>query len=174
MRQMSGHVGVKGKLALVPQQAWIFNGSLRENILFGAPYDRKKFDAAVEACALKEDLKALPDADLTEIGERGVNLSGGQKQRVSLARAVYADADVFLLDDPLSAVDAGVADEIFAKCVRGALQGKTVLLVSHGMQVSQGTIDGARCILARANVGSPLPQPQRSNLCQGKTENGKV
>jgi len=98
---ISGCVDVKGRLALVSQQAWIFNGSLRENVLFGAVYDRKRFEKVVDVCALGPDLQALPDGELTEIGERGVNLSGGQKQRVSLARAVYADADVYLLDDPL-------------------------------------------------------------------------
>ncbi len=89
----------------------------------------------MEACALDPDLRLLPDGDMTEIGERGVNLSGGQKQRVNLARAMYSDSEVFLLDDPLSAVDARVAQHIFKKCVQGALRDKTVVLVTHGMQV---------------------------------------
>ena len=88
-------------------------------------------------CCLDSDLKLFPHGDLTEIGERGVNLSGGQKQRVNLARAIYADLDVYLLDDPLSAVDAKVAQTIFNECILKTLKerGKTVLLVSHGMQV---------------------------------------
>ncbi len=93
----------------------------------------------MEACALDPDLRLLPDGDMTEIGERGVNLSGGQKQRVNLARAMYSDSEVFLLDDPLSAVDARVAQHIFKKCVQGALRDKTVVLVTHGMQVRKKT-----------------------------------
>ena len=96
-----GKVYVNGSVAYVPQQAWIQNKTLRENITFVTDFDTKRYNQVLECCALIEDLKVLPANDLTEIGENGINLSGGQKQRVSLARAVYSDADIYLLDDPL-------------------------------------------------------------------------
>jgi ABC-type multidrug transport system fused ATPase/permease subunit len=102
----TGTVMVAGRVAYVPQIAWIQNASLKDNVLFGRPYEEAAYRAALRTCALEADLPLLPAGDLTEIGERGVTLSGGQKQRVQLARALYADADVYLLDDPLSAVDA--------------------------------------------------------------------
>ncbi|CAN0430240.1 unnamed protein product, partial [Scytosiphon promiscuus] len=91
---------------------------VRDNILFGCPFDARRYDRVLEACALKSDLEILDAGDQTEIGEKGVNLSGGQQQRVSLARAVYADSDIVLLDDVLSAVDAHVGKHIFDKCIR--------------------------------------------------------
>ncbi|XP_015275296.1 PREDICTED: multidrug resistance-associated protein 9-like, partial [Gekko japonicus] len=129
-----GTVAVDGTLAYVSQQAWIFHGSVRENILFGEPFEEQRYRYAVSVCSLKSDLAILPYGDLTEIGERGLNLSGGQKQRISLARAVYANRDIYLLDDPLSAVDAHVGKNIFEKCIKEALQGRTVLLVTHQLQ----------------------------------------
>ncbi|XP_070617590.1 multidrug resistance-associated protein 1-like [Erythrolamprus reginae] len=101
MEKQEGHVSLRGSVAFVPQQAWIQNATLRENILFGRQLDGRLYRRVVEACALLPDLELLPSGDQTEIGEKGVNLSGGQKQRVSLARAVYADTDIYLLDDPL-------------------------------------------------------------------------
>ena len=97
-------------MAYVAQQPWIMNASVKENILFGHRYDPEFYDKTVEACALSEDFKALPDGDATEVGEKGISLSGGQKARLALARAVYARADVHFLDDPLSAVDQHVDD----------------------------------------------------------------
>jgi ABC-type lipoprotein export system ATPase subunit len=97
-----------GSVALVTQEAWIQNMTLKENILFGKPFDAVEYAKVIDACCLETDLKMLPEGDATEIGERGLNLSGGQKQRVAMARAVYADTDIYLLDDPLSAVDAHV------------------------------------------------------------------
>ncbi|KAF8788621.1 Canalicular multispecific organic anion transporter 2 like protein [Argiope bruennichi] len=116
-----------GRLAYVSQQAWIQNATLRQNILFVKPMDRDKYDLTLSRCCLNPDIKILPGGDLTEIGEKGVNLSGGQKQRVSLARAVYQDADIYLLDDPLSAVDSHVGAHIFKHVIgpNGALQNKT-------------------------------------------------
>ncbi|KAF5918368.1 hypothetical protein HPG69_011808 [Diceros bicornis minor] len=135
MDKVEGHVAVKGSVAYVPQQAWIQNNSLRENVLFGRPLQERYYKAVVEACALPPDLEILPSGDLTEIGEKGVNLSGGQKQRVSLARAVYCDSDIYLLDDPLSAVDAHVGRHIFENVIgpKGLLKNKTRLLVTHGI-----------------------------------------
>ncbi|XP_032768995.1 multidrug resistance-associated protein 1 isoform X2 [Rattus rattus] len=135
MDKVEGHVTLKGSVAYVPQQAWIQNDSLRENILFGRPLQEHCYKAVMEACALLPDLEILPSGDLTEIGEKGVNLSGGQKQRVSLARAVYCNSDIYLFDDPLSAVDAHVGKHIFEKVVgpMGLLKNKTRILVTHGI-----------------------------------------
>lgn len=117
------------------QAAWIQNASVRDNILFGAPYDKDKYEQVIEACALQQDLQILVAGDQTEIGEKGINLSGGQKQRVALARAVYADSDIYLFDDPLSAVDSHVGKHIFGKVVgkHGLLREKTRVLVTHGV-----------------------------------------
>ncbi|XP_016158299.1 PREDICTED: canalicular multispecific organic anion transporter 2 isoform X2 [Ficedula albicollis] len=135
MEKLEGEVAVKGSVAYVPQQAWIQNATLKDNILFGQALNEEKYQNALEACALKTDLEVLPGGDQTEIGEKGINLSGGQRQRVSLARAVYSDAEVFLLDDPLSAVDSHVAKHIFDKVIGpdGVLKGKTRILVTHSI-----------------------------------------
>ncbi|XP_055546953.1 multidrug resistance-associated protein 1-like [Wyeomyia smithii] len=135
MEKTKGTVNTDGRIAFVPQQAWIQNATLRENILFGRAYDAQKYDRVLESCALKPDLAMLPGGDTTEIGEKGINLSGGQKQRVALARAVYADAEIYLFDDPLSAVDAHVGKHIFEKVIgpQGMLVGRSRLLVTHGI-----------------------------------------
>jgi ATP-binding cassette subfamily C (CFTR/MRP) protein 1 len=135
MDKISGRVNTVGKIAYVPQQAWIQNATLQENILFGKSLDQARYDRIVEACALKPDFDILPGGDQTEIGEKGINLSGGQKQRVSLARAVYNDADIYFLDDPLSAVDSHVGKHIFDNVIgpSGILGRKTRLLVTHGI-----------------------------------------
>ncbi|XP_067276901.1 canalicular multispecific organic anion transporter 1 isoform X2 [Pseudorasbora parva] len=132
---LNGHININGSVAYVPQQAWIQNATLKDNVLFGSELDEERYRAAVEACALGPDLDLLPGRDQTEIGEKGINLSGGQKQRVSLARAVYSSADVFLLDDPLSAVDSHVGKHLFEKVIgpKGLLRNKTRILVTHGI-----------------------------------------
>ncbi|XP_051994834.1 multidrug resistance-associated protein 1 isoform X3 [Xyrauchen texanus] len=135
MQKQVGSVSIKGSVAYVPQQAWIQNATLKDNILFGRETKENWYQKVVDACALLPDLEILPGGDLTEIGEKGVNLSGGQKQRVSLARAVYCSCAVYLLDDPLSAVDAHVGKHIFDKVIgpQGVLQGRTRVLVTHGL-----------------------------------------
>ncbi|NXK73375.1 MRP3 protein, partial [Amazona guildingii] len=135
MEKLEGEVAVKGSVAYVPQQAWIQNATLKDNILFGQAPNEQKYQNVLEACALKTDLEVLPGGDQTEIGEKGINLSGGQRQRVSLARAVYSNSDIYLLDDPLSAVDSHVAKHIFDKVIGpdGVLKGKTRILVTHGI-----------------------------------------
>ncbi|XP_058820090.1 multidrug resistance-associated protein 1-like [Topomyia yanbarensis] len=135
MEKLNGSVNTDGSIAYVSQQAWIQNATLRENILFGKPLDQQKYDKVIQGCALLPDLDMLPAGDATEIGEKGINLSGGQKQRVALARAVYADADIYLFDDPLSAVDAHVGKHIFEKVIgpQGMLVGRSRLLVTHGI-----------------------------------------
>ncbi|CAM1331877.1 ABCC10 (predicted) [Pycnogonum litorale] len=113
------------------QESWIQHGTIRDNILFGKDYDKQMYDAVISACALVEDLKIWKSGDLTQVGENGVTLSGGQKARLTLARAIYQDKDVYLLDDPFSAVDADVAKHIYVKCIRGMLKQKTVFLSTH-------------------------------------------
>ncbi|PQQ13144.1 ABC transporter C family member 10-like [Prunus yedoensis var. nudiflora] len=128
---INGIVQVFGKIAYASQSAWIQTGTIQENILFGSAMDRARYQETLEKCSLVKDLEILPFHDLTQIGERGVNLSGGQKQRIQLARALYQNADVYLLDDPFSAVDAHTATSLFNEYVMGALAEKTVLLVTH-------------------------------------------
>ena len=113
IKKVNGEVFKKGSVAYVSQEAWIQNSTLRDNVLFGKRYNKEHYNRVIQACALETDLNILPGGDMTEIGEKGINLSGGQKQRISLARAVYNNADIYLLDDPLSAVDANVAKHIF-------------------------------------------------------------
>lgn len=131
MHKLSGKVTVCGTTAYVAQTSWIQNGSIEENILFGSPMDRGRYEEVMRVCCLEKDMEMMEFGDQTEIGERGINLSGGQKQRIQLARAVYQNCDIYLLDDVFSAVDAHTGSEIFKECVRGALKNKTVLLVTH-------------------------------------------
>ncbi|KAL7841862.1 hypothetical protein SRHO_G00255530 [Serrasalmus rhombeus] len=135
MHNLSGSVNIKGSVAYVPQQAWIQNATLKDNILFGSDLDELRFQRVLEACALEQDLELLPAGIQAEIGEKGINLSGGQKQRVSLARAAYSSADVYLLDDPLSAVDSHVGKHLFERLIgpQGLLKDKTRILVTHGI-----------------------------------------
>ncbi|WJX23543.1 ABC transporter C member 14 [Trifolium repens] len=131
MFKISGKVRVCGTTAYVAQTSWIQNATIKENILFGLPLNIEKYREAIRVCCLEKDLEMMEDGDETEIGERGINLSGGQKQRVQLARAVYQDTDIYLLDDVFSAVDAQTGSFIFKECILGALKDKTVLLVTH-------------------------------------------
>ncbi|KAI3684201.1 hypothetical protein L6452_33422 [Arctium lappa] len=106
-------VGVFGSIAYVSQTSWIQSGTIQDNILYGKQMERTRYEKVVKACALDKDIEAFSHRDLTEIGQRGINMSGGQKQRIQLARAVYNDADIYLLDDPFSAVDAHTAATLF-------------------------------------------------------------
>ncbi len=109
----NGEIDINGSVFYVSQEPWVFPATIRENILFGKEYVKSKLDEILRVCSLKEDIERLPYGVDTFIGEKGVNLSGGQRARVSLARALYSDADIYLLDDPLSAVDAKVAEHIY-------------------------------------------------------------
>ncbi|XP_046652903.1 ATP-binding cassette sub-family C member 5-like [Daphnia pulicaria] len=129
-----GRVTIDGSFAYVSQQAWIINCTLRDNILFGETFDVERYNRVLTVCALDQDIGILPAGDQTEIGERGINLSGGQRQRVAMARAIYANRDIYLLDDPLSSVDSHVGNHIFNYCIRGALKDKTVIFVTHQLQ----------------------------------------
>jgi len=121
------------KLSYSQQIPWIQNKTIKENILFGLPYDEAKYRETIQICELTRDLEILPNLDETEIGEKGINLSGGQKARVSLARAVYADRDLILLDDPISALDANVKKKIFENVLLNHLKSKTIILVTHAI-----------------------------------------
>ena len=130
----SGTIDYQGSVIYLPQTAWVFSGTIKENILFGQVYEESKYGRIIDVCALKEDFQRLPDGDQTVVGERGEVLSGGQQARVSLARAVYSDGDIYLLDDPLSAVDFKVGQHIFNRCIKDLLGDKIVLFASHQQQ----------------------------------------
>ncbi|GMT04851.1 hypothetical protein PENTCL1PPCAC_27025, partial [Pristionchus entomophagus] len=133
-RRMSGKLKVDGRVAYCSQDSWIFAGTLKENILFGSTFDEDRYKRAIELSALQSDLAQMARGDLTVVGDRGASLSGGQKARVSLARALYREAEIYLLDDPLSAVDASVGRFIFEKCILEGLRDKVVILVTHQVQ----------------------------------------
>ncbi|EGF81682.1 hypothetical protein BATDEDRAFT_19380 [Batrachochytrium dendrobatidis JAM81] len=157
MRKVSGDVTFRGTVGYCQQHAWIQNATVKENILFGMPYNAAKYKSVIHSCALESDFAILSSGDSTEIGERGINLSGGQKQRISIARAVYFDPDIVLFDDPLSAVDSHVGRFLFEECILKTLDGKTrvlvthqlhflprvdyILMMDHGRIVAQGTFD---------------------------------
>ncbi|XP_066581201.1 probable multidrug resistance-associated protein lethal(2)03659 [Prorops nasuta] len=130
----SGNLQINGGIAYASQEPWLFAGSVRQNILFGRKMDQFRYDRVVRACQLKRDFTLLPYGDKTIVGERGISLSGGQRARINLARAVYAETEIYLLDDPLSAVDAHVGKHMFEECIDKYLRGKTRILVTHQLQ----------------------------------------
>lgn len=146
----SGSVRVGGTISYAAQEPWVFSGSIRQNVLFGLPFEEERYRAVLNACALNTDLLSWEHGDGTLVGERGVALSGGQRARVNLARAVYRKADAYLLDDPLSAVDAHVGKHLFAECVRGFLRNKIVLLVTHQLQYAKEA--DSICMINRGEV----------------------
>ncbi|XP_066976379.1 ATP-binding cassette sub-family C member 4-like isoform X2 [Macrobrachium rosenbergii] len=130
----AGSILVRGKVAYASQEPWVFSGTVKQNILFGQPFNEKRYNEVIRVCALEQDMEQLSEGDLTMVGERGVALSGGQKARVNLARAVYYDADIYLLDDPLSAVDTHVGRHLFDQCIMDHLKHKVRILVTHQLQ----------------------------------------
>ncbi|XP_045158220.2 ATP-binding cassette sub-family C member 4-like [Mercenaria mercenaria] len=132
--EVDGEINVSGRVAYASQEPWVFSGTVQQNITFGNEFDRPKYNRILKACALDRDISVMPNGDETLIGDRGVILSGGQKSRVSLARALYTDADIYLLDDPLSAVDSIVGQHIFENVIQGILKGKAIVLVTHQLQ----------------------------------------
>ena len=130
-------LNVDATVSYVAQTAWVQSMSLRENVIFGRPFDEDSYHQALEAACMEKDIALLPNGDDTQIGEKGITLSGGQKQRTAIARAVYANAELAILDDPLSALDAHVAKDVFKKCIRGVLRGSAVLLVTHQLQFAE-------------------------------------
>ncbi|XP_022172980.1 multidrug resistance-associated protein 4-like [Myzus persicae] len=131
---LEGRISVNGVVSYAAQEPWIFSGSVRQNILFGSPMDKERFKQVIDVCALKSDLDQFPLGDETVVGERGITLSGGQRARIYLARAVYKQADIYLLDDPLSAVDVRVGKHLFEKCILDYLKTKTCILITHQVQ----------------------------------------
>ena len=132
---LKGNVSCHGKVSWVGQQPWVFSGTIQENILFGEPLHPQRYHAILQACDLQTDLQRLPDADMTLVGERGIILSGGQRTRVGLARALYSDSDIYLFDDPLSALDTKVGYHIFKTCITGLLCDKTRLVATHNLEI---------------------------------------
>jgi len=127
-------IEINGNVAYLSQKPWVINDTVKNNILFERPYDADAYKEAIRGSCLEQDLKSLIKRDETEIGEKGVNLSGGQKARIALARAIYANKDIYLLDDPLSAVDAHVGKFILEECLAGQLKEKTRVLVTHKIE----------------------------------------
>ncbi|KAK0599706.1 hypothetical protein LWI29_007846 [Acer saccharum] len=134
MPKLSGVLKLCGTKAYVGQSPWIQSGKIEENILFGKEMDIERYDRILEACSLKKDLEILSFGDQTVVGERGINLSGGQKQRIQIARALYQDADIYMLDDPFSAVDAHTGSHLFKEVLLGLLSSKTVIYVTHQVE----------------------------------------
>ncbi|KAL0104953.1 hypothetical protein PUN28_016533 [Cardiocondyla obscurior] len=133
-----GEVKVNGGISYASQEPWVFGSTVRQNILFGQPYERQRYQKVIKACALSRDFKQFPQGDQTVVGERGSSLSGGQKARINLARALYRQSDIYLLDDPLSAVDAHVSKHLFHECIQRYLAGKTRILATHQLQYIKG------------------------------------
>lgn len=155
---VSGSLGIKGTIAYAAQTAWIRNATLKENVLFGSPMNRSRYEDTIHRCALEQDLEELTDGDETEIGEKGLTLSGGQKQRVALARALYANADVYLLDDVLSAVDAHVASHLFDKLICHLRDiGKVVILITNNLSTLR-RCDRVICLASQKIEYSGTPQ----------------
>lgn len=129
-----GRTKVFGTRAYVPQSAWVQTGTIRENVLFGKEMEKGLYEQVLVGCALDKDVEQWMDGDMTVVGERGMNLSGGQKQRIQLARAIYSNSDVYLLDDPFSAVDAHTGAHLFKECLMGLLSSKTVIYTTHQLE----------------------------------------
>lgn len=130
----SGKLSSAGRIAYVSQTPWVFSGTLRDNILFGRVYEESKYQQALRSCDLHKDVFSMRKGDMTQVGQHGAGLSGGQRARVALARAVYSDANIYLLDDPLSALDAKVAKHVFGNCICEALAGRLRILATHQVQ----------------------------------------
>ncbi|CAH1104964.1 unnamed protein product [Psylliodes chrysocephalus] len=126
-----GEMAIRGQVSYASQEPWVFGGTIRQNILFGEEYNKKRYQEVIQACALETDFKQFEHGDLTTVGDRGASLSGGQKARINLARAVYREADIYLFDDPLSAVDIHVSKHLYDKCINGYLANRTRILVTH-------------------------------------------
>lgn len=159
----NGEMQVNGVISYASQEPWLFSGSIRQNILFGEALDKDRYNSVIEACALARDVELWPNGDNTAVGERGINLSGGQKARINLARAVYRRAEIYLLDDPLSAVDSHVGRHLFEKCIGKFLEDKIVVLVTHQLQylsavdrivvLEQGRIEGIGTLGSLRDLG---------------------
>uniref|UniRef100_A0A8B9HD58 ATP-binding cassette, sub-family C (CFTR/MRP), member 10 n=1 Tax=Astyanax mexicanus TaxID=7994 RepID=A0A8B9HD58_ASTMX len=178
LNRCGGVVHVQGRekgFGLAAQEPWIQHATVRDNILFGKDFDSGFYQAVLEACALTDDLNVLPDGDQTEVGENGVTLSGGQKSRLALARAVYMDKDIYLLDDPLAAVDADVAQHLMEKCILGILKNKTRILCTHRIEFVEKAdmvvlMDGGTVV----KTGQESYQPQKLHVIKEELTNEPV
>lgn len=184
-----GKITVNGVVSYASQEPWLFAGSVQQNILFGSAMDDERYKNVIQVCALKTDLAQFPYGDKTVVGERGVSLSGGQRARINLARAVYKQADIYLLDDPLSAVDAHVGRHLFRKCIKGYLRDKTCILITHQIQylssvdqiilMQKGNVltEGSYQELQKSNLdftkmlGSPAVETTSSSLNENTSKN---
>ncbi|XP_054158572.1 ATP-binding cassette sub-family C member 4-like [Oppia nitens] len=173
----SGSLRVSGRVSYAPQESWAFIASVRDNILFGSEYDEHRYQQVVNVCALDRDFQLFPFGDRTLVGEKGVLLSGGQKSRISLARAIYRQADIYLLDDPLSAVDTQVVKHIFQNCIIDYLKDKTRILVTHQIQFLQ-VVDkilvldnGGQCIALGSSYDEISKQLNNINLMSYQQNN---
>ena len=166
----SGKLNVFGRIAYVPQQPWIFGGTIRENILFSRNYNAVRYAEVIEACALLQDLSLFPNGDATPVSEGGSTLSGGQQARVALARAVYADADIYLLDTPLSCVDPNVRKQILDNCIHGLLRNKIRIIATHHLDVIQSADN--IYVLKNGQVKDSGPPSQILNLVDLDTDKG--
>ncbi|KZT67112.1 P-loop containing nucleoside triphosphate hydrolase protein [Daedalea quercina L-15889] len=144
-----------GGVAYAAQESWVQNETIRDNILFGAPYDRERYEKVIDQCSLRRDFELFAAGDMTEVGEKGITLSGGQKARITLARAIYSSAEILLLDDVLAALDVHTAQWIIAKCLKGDLvRGRTVLLVTHNVAITKGLADFVVALRSNGKVSS--------------------
>ncbi|XP_068762329.1 ATP-binding cassette sub-family C member 4-like [Montipora capricornis] len=186
MLLLDGDITHHGKIAWISQQPWVFSGTVRENILFGETFDPKKYGKTLGACALQKDLERLPFGDMTRVGERGIVLSGGQRARVELARAVYFNADIYLLDDPLSAVDTKVGQHIFHNCISTLLHDKTRLMITHNFHVlkdaknivvmknGETSLKGSFTTLLESDLNAVNRCPETKQLAQIKKESAST
>lgn len=179
----SGAIDINGVISYASQEPWLFSGTIRQNILFGQPMDKKRYREVVKRCALEKDFTLFANGDKTIVGERGQSLSGGQKARISLARAVYREAAIYLLDDPLSAVDTHVGRHLFDQCMRNFLRGKIVILVTHQLQYLQhadqivildkGRIQDVGTYESLKSSGLDFAQLLRESKGEDKSEEGE-
>ena len=173
---INGTRSVSGSMAIALQEPWVFPDSIRENIVFGSKFNTDWFDEVISACCLDEDIRELVEGDLTLVGERGMTLSGGQIARVSLARAVYANKDIYLLDDPFSAVDIVVAGKLYNKCIRGLLRDKVVIMSTHQLHFIQETTqvlvleEGNQLSIGNYNDIEPSCLEKFSRECLGTSD----
>ncbi|XP_055303229.1 ATP-binding cassette sub-family C member 4-like [Sitodiplosis mosellana] len=159
----SGSMTINGTISYASQEPWIFEGSVRNNIVFVEDFDEQRYNKVVEVCALERDFKLLPQGDATIVGEQGSSLSGGQKARVNLARAIYKQSDIYLLDDPLSAVDTHVGKHIFDKCIKGFLSDKICVLVTHQLQYLRNVQHVVLLNKGKVEAQGPFQTLQRYN-----------
>ncbi|GBP41924.1 Probable multidrug resistance-associated protein lethal(2)03659 [Eumeta japonica] len=171
---MAGNIKINGRVSYASQEAWLFSATVRDNILFGSSYDPDRYKKVCEACDLEQDFAQLERGDCTLVTERGVNLSGGQRARINLARAVYRQADIYLLDDPLSAVDAHVGRQLFDECINGHLRHATRVLVTHQLHYLKAAdhivvLDKGR-IEAHGSYNDVMKQIKESTILQDSNE----